>query len=108
VHPDYPDPFSMFRAHPTSHLGDRDRVGLADVDARFVLARLRKNALHMFAALSLLDQAAIDRLLARLESSSQTVAEITASFSPAERPKLLRTIVWLYKYGIVSVTRAPD
>lgn len=108
VHPDYPDPFSMFRAHPTSALGNGDEIQLADLDGKFVLAKLRKNALHMFASPSLLEPEAIDLLVSELAAGDRTAAELAALVPAAQRPKLLRTIVWLYKYGIVAVKRALD
>lgn len=105
VHPDYPDPFSMFRGHPTSALSSADQVRLADLDAKVVLGHLRMNALHMFATPSLLEPATIDLLIAELEAGPKTVAELGAIAEPAQHARLLRTILWLYKYGIVSVAR---
>jgi hypothetical protein len=106
VHPDYPDPFSMFRAHPSGVLGDDDEVRLADLDGRFVLAQLRRNALHTFATPSLLEPETIDALVAALESGPQTVAELTTLAGVERRARLLRTVAWLFKYGIVSVAAA--
>jgi len=104
VHPDYPDPFSMFRAHPTRALGDDDEVALADLDAPFVLERLRKYALHMFAGPLLLEPAAVDQLLAAL-AAPRRVHELAAEFGAHRRERLLRTLIWLYKYGLVTVRR---
>ncbi|HET7433678.1 MAG TPA: glycosyltransferase family 4 protein [Thermoanaerobaculia bacterium] len=102
VHPDYPDPFSMFRAHPTRALGDDDEVALADLDAPFVLERLRKHGLHTFAGNLLLEPPVVDRLLAVL-ATPRTVRELIGEVGAPRRERLLRTVAWLYKYGIVSV-----
>lgn len=106
VHPDYPDPFSMFSAHPTCALDSADEVRLADLDAKHVLGHLRMNALHMFATPSLLEPATIDMLITELESGPKTVAELGALVGPMQYPRLLRTILWLYKYGVAAVARA--
>ena len=100
VHPDYPDPFSMFRAHPTRVLGDDDEVQLADLDGRFLVAQLRKNALHLFATPSLLEADKVDALVATLEAGPRTIRELG---DHADRGRLLRSIAWLQKYGIVSI-----
>jgi alpha-maltose-1-phosphate synthase len=102
VHPDYPDPFSLFRAHPTRVLDDSDQVRLADLDGRFVVAQLRKNALHLFATPSLLDAESIDAMVAALETGPKTIEALRELTATADRGRLLRSIAWLYKYGIVS------
>jgi hypothetical protein len=104
VHPDYPDPFSMFRAHPTRALGDDDAVALADLDAPFVLERLRKYALHTFAGALLLEPPAVDRLLSEL-AVPRSVRELLDVAGRHRRERLLRTVAWLYKYGIVTIRR---
>jgi starch synthase len=106
VHPDYPDPFWMFAAHPTRALGGSDEVALADLDAPFVLERLRRDALHTFAGAVMLEPPAVDRLLARLAEAPARVDALGDEGADAgRRAALLRTIAWLYKYGIVTVRR---
>ena len=108
VHPDYPDPFSMFRAHPSRVLESDDVVRLADLDGRFVLAQLRKNAMHTLATPSLLESAVIDALVAAVESGPKSIAELGGLAGAGDYARMLRTIAWLYKYGIVSVSPSVD
>jgi alpha-maltose-1-phosphate synthase len=105
VHPDYPDPFSLFRANPTRVLESEDEVRLADLDGRFLLEQLRKNALHTFATPSLLEASLIDAIVVALESGPQSVAQLDELVATTDHARVLRTIAWLYKYGIVSVAR---
>lgn len=104
VHPDYPDPFTMFRAHPTRVLEDDDEVRLADLDGRFLVAQLRKNALHAFATPSLLEPASIDAIVSALETGPKVIAELR-ELTKSDPARLMRSIAWLYKYGIVSIAR---
>ncbi|MDQ3280266.1 MAG: glycosyltransferase family 4 protein [Acidobacteriota bacterium] len=104
VHPDYPDPYSMFRAHPTRALSDDDEVALADLDAPFVVQRLRKHALHTFAGALLLEGPVVDQLVAMLVSP-RSVRELAIELGAQRRERLLRTLLWLYKYGVVTIRR---
>lgn len=106
VHPDYPDPFRQFAGHPTRALDGADEVSLADLDAPFVLERLRRDALHTFAGAVQLEPAAVDRLVAALGESPRSVDQLAQAVEPDRRAALLRTVVWLCKYGIVSIRRA--
>src|SRR5258707_12518279 len=94
----------MFRAHPTRVLGSDDVVRLADLDGRYVLAQLRKNAMHTLATPSLLESAVVDALVAAVESGPKSVAELNGLAGADDHARMLRTIAWLYKYGIVSVS----
>jgi glycosyltransferase involved in cell wall biosynthesis len=104
VHPDYPDPFALFAAHPTSALAMENVVRLADLDGRFVVAALRRNVMHNFPLASLLSEDDIARILAALERRSRRVAEIIGLLKAADSAKVLRTVLWLYKYGVVSLS----
>jgi starch synthase len=105
VHPDYPDPFSLFRANPTRVLESDDEVRLADMDARFLVEQLRKNALHSFATPSLLEVSLVDAIVAALEGGVRSVAQLDELVATPDHARVLRTIAWLYKYGIVSISR---
>ncbi len=105
VHPDYPDPFSLFRANPTRVLESEDEVRLADLDGRFLVEQLRKNALHAFATPSLLEAGLVDAIVAALEGGPKSVAQLDELVAGNDPARLLRTIAWLYKYGIVTITR---
>ncbi len=103
VHPDYPDPFALFRAHPTHILAGHCEVRLADLDGRFVLKQLRHNPMHMFPAATLLGEAEIAALVERLEQGPRSVTQLVADLQATDAARAMRTILWLYKYGIVSV-----
>jgi starch synthase len=100
VHPDYPDPYWTFREHPTRAIADTDRVTLADRDARFVLRDLRANPIHVFGAATLLPAAQIDAWLEALADGPRGVAELVGDAEPG---RALRTLLWLSKYGLVTV-----
>ena len=108
VHPDFPDPFTLFRGYPTRSLAPGDVLRLADLDAVFVLESLRANILHVFAAPMLLESAAVDHLVARLAEGPCPVSELIADLTAHDERRMLRTLLWLYKYGLVAVEPAGD
>lgn len=108
VHPDYPDPFTLFQSHPTAALRRDSKLRLADLDAHFLLKRLRSDPMHSFPADSLLDDDKVDAIVAALEKAPQNLESLfnsNASAANAQPPsaKAMRTIMWLYKFGIVTV-----
>ena len=108
VHPDYPDPFTLFQSHPTTALHQGSELRLADLDARFLLARLRSNAMHIFAGASLLGDEEVDTIVAALEQGSRQVKDLIGTDQVGNHGlddggKIMRTLMWLYKYGIITV-----
>lgn len=109
VHPDYPDPFAMFRDHPTAQLDPADRVRIADLDACYLLPWIAQGTSYLFAQQMLLDQEAISALVRVLERGPRTVEALAAEQSADDRARLDRTLVWLYKFGLVTIERpGPD
>ncbi len=102
VHPDYPDLFSMFARHPTRTLSDRARVRLADPDARYSLRQIRSLMINDYANPVMLPAAAIDDLVEQLERGPLSVAELLGAGDAAQRHRILRSLVWLGKFGVVN------
>jgi len=103
VHPDYPDLFAMFAADPTRSVSGRDRVMLADPDARYSLGRIRLLLMNSFSAPVLLAQDRIDDLIGHLEAGPQRLADLIEHHPSADRMAAVRSLMWLYKFGIVSI-----
>ena len=108
VHPDYPDPFTLFQSHPTAALRRDSKLRLADLDAIYLLSRLRSDPMHSFPGDSLLEDDKIDAMLAALEQGPRRFENLfgAALSAPTGQPldsKFMRTIMWLYKFGIVTV-----
>jgi starch synthase len=103
VHPDYPDLFAMFAGDPTRSMSDLEQVTLADPDARHNLSRIRLLLMNSFAAPVLLPPERIDDWIGDLEAGPRCVADLLERQGSADRMTAMRSLMWLYKFGIVSI-----
>lgn len=106
VHPDYPDPFSMFSKHPSAHLGDDDRIRIADLNADQIIAWLPQTASYHLAKPMLLNPEALSDILHRLDAGDQSVRSLAAHYGTDSIQAIRRTIMWFYKFGLITIERA--
>lgn len=103
VHPDYPDPFSMFAEHPSAHLSDDDAIRVADLAAEDLVNWLPKTASYHLAKPMLFNPDDLIDLLRRIESNPQTVHSLCDHYGREHQNEIRRTIMWFYKFGIVTI-----
>jgi glycosyltransferase involved in cell wall biosynthesis len=101
--PFHADAFRIFSGYPSAVLSEASRVTVADVDGRFVVERLRSAYLHDCARDQMLDLEGMSRLLALVGDDGATVTDILAGESVADRAVVLRSLMWMYKFGLVSI-----
>lgn len=103
VHPDYPDLFTLFAGHPSAVLDDDMTVAWADADAPYGLRRSRLLQIDRFSDPVMLDPAAIDRLVDHLEAGPARLGDLAHAVGAGDRPRLLRSLLRLYKFGILKI-----
>lgn len=107
VHPDYPDLFALFAGHAGALLDDDMVVGWADADAPYGVRRSRLLQIDLFSDPVMLDGRAIDRLVEGLAGGPRRVGDIAADIGTADRARLQRSLLRLYKFGILKIGRQP-
>ena len=108
AHVDYPDPFAIYRGYPTTLLAPSTVVAARTDDPSADLARLREGGLHTFVGHAFLSDADVDALMARLVASGPIRAGDIVAAHPADgRNKLVRTLLWLKKFDLVSFESDP-
>ncbi len=105
VHPDYPDLFALFAGHPSAVLDDDMTVAWADADAPYGLRRSRLLQIDLHSDPVMLDRPAIDRLVDSLTPGPRRVGDLAADIGPADRARLQRSLLRLYKFGILTIAR---
>jgi starch synthase len=103
VHPDYPDLFALFAGHAGALLDDDMIVGWADADAPYGVRRSRLLQIDLFSDPVTLDGPAIDRLVDSLAEGPRRVGDIAAEIGTADRARLQRSLLRLYKFGILKI-----
>ncbi len=105
AHPLRDDPFSVFAGYPTAVIEDDTLVAIADGADEAHLERIRSQPMNDFAAAFLAPLEETRGLLRRLaEGGPSHVADILAPSEGYDRVKLHRTIGWLAKTGLVSIS----
>ncbi len=100
------DPFRVFRDFPTHVLSPADELVLT-TDGPTVLTSLLGHRMNMFLPVHLLAAEDLPRLLAALRAPV-TVETLRGRWPEAESARVLRTLVWLVKLGIVRHRPAPN
>lgn len=105
ANPLYPDPFAIFKGHPSDVVGPDTTVFLSDPDASSRVADLLRPSMSRFSSEFMLDQDQILAFLSYLEiSGGLTVTEIVARLGPVSRASLHRTLPWLSKFGVIRLS----
>ncbi|HEY0836690.1 MAG TPA: glycosyltransferase family 4 protein [Azospirillum sp.] len=97
------DPFTMFRRHPTRQIAGADVVRLAGPDAAERLEVVLTGSLNRFAGNTTVPPDGIRALLAGLSAGPKRVEELLHNHPLPVRRRLLRTLAWLKKYGLVDL-----
>ncbi len=100
VHPGFPDPSTMFAGFPSSHLSLQDGFELSgDEDD---LHRVRRHRMNTFGIDMLLDPARMVALLKCIKSASDGGAAVfAAQMDAGDSSRVLRTLAWLMKMGLI-------
>ena len=104
--PDCPDPFSIYRTYPTALLRPNTTVRATSEDPAGDLARLREGTLHSYVPRAFLTDVDTDALMARLASGPMRAGELAAAY-PERGRNLVRTLLWLGKFGLVGFETDP-
>ena len=106
AHPLRDDPFAVFRSYPSIHLHGNTVVALREKGVRVDLATLRENPLTSVASSLIATEAQCESLLVHLRT--QGACRVSALLQPfperSARQRILRTLVWLAKVGMVSMS----
>jgi glycosyltransferase involved in cell wall biosynthesis len=97
---DFPDPFDMFRDHPTNLIDANTVVRAKSLALKDDLAVVREGQLHTFAAYAFLSQNAIDHIVEQLMAGPARVSDFAAF--QVDRRKFQRTLLWLGKFDLVE------
>lgn len=103
VHPDYPDLFAMFAGHPSMAAGPELTVTLADPDPQHALQQIRGLSMNTLARPILLEDREIDAIVSRLADGPYPVSALLADFPGHASTRVMRSLTWLCKFGIVSL-----
>jgi alpha-maltose-1-phosphate synthase len=101
--PQFADPLQLFSTFSSDVLSDAHKIRLADADGRFVAARLRTAFLHDCSRSLIADLDDMNRLLDLVGGGADTVASLVRSNDRLSRNQILRTVMWMYKFGILGV-----
>jgi len=96
----FPDPFDMFRDHPTNLIDANTVVRAKSSALKADLAVVREGQLHTFAPYAFLSQNAIDHIVEQLMAGPARISDFAAFQS--DRRKFQRTLLWLGKFNLVE------
>lgn len=102
------DPFVTFSGYPTSVLAGQSLVQLEAPSAEQAIEDLRHlSALDMvsIAGQALPGQQEILSLISQLANGARTAADLVTAFPAEHQERCFRAIVWLAKFGIVSISK---
>lgn len=108
VHPDYPDLFAMFAGHPTRPADESMVATITDPDPEGALRRIRSIGMNGVARPIMLDDFEIDRIVRGLAGAPERVSMLLDRLPATHRTRGLRSLMWLCKFGIVSLTPPKD
>jgi len=100
------DPFHAFAAYPTQTLTSETRLGLVDADIESALQRastMRDLAMVNFAQAILPTDEDIVMVLTLAAHGPRTALELVADIPAARRPRVMRSLAWLAKLGVLKV-----
>lgn len=109
--PARPDPFAAFAAYPTHRLDAATVLALVDADAATAEARVAA-ALRLdmvsFAAAVLPSAGEVSAVLAAAAAGPAPAGRLVAGIAPERRARVLRTLAWLAKLGVLRVVGRPE
>jgi len=101
------DPFRVFAGYATAHIGPQSLVSLTSGMTAELAAERLSNPLAAFYTVNFPSQAETARVIDLLADRPRTVADLLAAFSSDRRFYLERGLLWLAKFGVVTVN-GPD
>jgi hypothetical protein len=104
VNPYRPDPFTLFQSYPTRHLAARTTVALAPGMTWELAEPLLKRNLVAYSGFNRPTLEEVRHVITHLEGNgSSTVAHAAQVAAPQRRPFVARGLLWLARYGIVTL-----
>jgi len=103
THPDYPSPFRIFKDHPSRQLLCGDAIEVAQLEASELFDEVSTYASYSLVSTLLLGKKTINLIIEELTKKPHTMKELEEVYAPGDWGSLVRTIMWLYKFGIVRV-----
>jgi len=102
-----PDPFSLFSGFPTRPLTGDNRVQAASGDPRRLLINYRKMEINMLGKDILVPELVCNSLVDTIISKGPLpVSTLLVDYPPAQHPAILRTMAWLVKFGLLTVSES--
>jgi starch synthase len=97
------NPFAVFAHYPSRSLADDSVAALADPDALYSYRVIRGLPINDLARDIVLGNEQMEAMIGRLEAGPLAVADLLADYGDDEKAKAMRSILWLYKFGIATV-----
>ena len=98
----YPNPLSIFSKHPTNSLSENMVVVVTSEDFVRQINMLMGFQMHSFAQPLMLDLKDMLEMLKVINSSSPKVGDLLSAYPESDQIKVLNSIMWLYKFGVVK------
>jgi len=101
-----PDPFTLFQSYPTEHLTAKTPIALSSGMTWPAAEKLLQQPLGVYSAFNRPTLPEVEQILAFLAARpSATAAEIVETFPGPRRSFVERGLLWLARYGIVTMGR---
>jgi hypothetical protein len=97
------NPFVVFAHYPSRSLANDSVVALGDPDTLYSFRLIRGLPINDLARDIVLGNEQMEAMIGRLEAGPLAVADLLARYGDDERAKAMRSILWLYKFGIATV-----
>ncbi len=108
ANPRRPDPFTLFAGYPTRALERSAKVAATPGGNAAAALAVLKDPTVSYAVLALPTEPIIARVFDLLAARGEaTVAEVIEHFPPAQRGMVERGLLWLAKFGLVTISPRP-
>ena len=102
-----PEPFRLFAGYPTRHLGLEDGLALSPAIGQEAAQALLASPIADYSRLNRPTQAEVAAILAWLSTRPEgRVADLLEIFPSARRPYIRRGLLWIARYGVITIRPA--
>ena len=99
----YPNPLNIFFQHPSNALTDNIVISSISGDYASHINLLLGLQIHTFARSLMLDPGDMLEMMNKINRSSLRVRDLLNAYPEGDHIKILNSVMWLYKFGIVEV-----
>ncbi|MCY4282441.1 MAG: glycosyltransferase family 4 protein [Gammaproteobacteria bacterium] len=99
----YPNPLSIFFQHPSNALNDNMVLSSISDDYASHINLLLGLQIHAFARSLMLDLDDMLEMMDKIDRSSLRVRDLLNAHPEGDHIKILNSVMWLYKFGVVKV-----